>query len=295
MEIGIAFPKVMPLGESSRIVEWAVKADLGPFSSLAMVDRLVYGSHEILVVFAAAAAVTDRIRLMPTVLLVPLRNAAVVAKQVASIDALSGGRFVLGLGVGSRADDFAAAGVAMKGRGKRMEEQIATMRRIWSGAPVSDEAGPIGPPPSRPGGPELLIGGRSRLALERSGRLGDGYVAGAAGAGIANQTKEVTGYYQVVEDAWKEAGKPGRPRLVVALSCAVGEYAADRTRESIRSYYAFRGDAAKRMELPIPSTPAAIGDAIAAFEEIGADELILEPGHADLEQVDRLADVVAGR
>ena len=183
----------------------------------------------------------------------------------------------------------------MKGRGRRMEEQIATMRRIWSGAPVSDEAGPIGPPPSRPGGPELLIGGRSQLALERSGRMGDGYVAGAAGAGIANQTKEIAGYYQVVEEAWKGAGKPGRPRLVVALSCAVGEDAASRTRESIRSYYAFRGDAAKRMDLSIPSTPAAIGDAIGAFEEIGADELILEPGDADLDQVDRLADIVAGQ
>ena len=295
MEIGIAFPKVMPPGESDRIVEWAKRADDGPFSSLAMVDRLVYGNHDPLIVFAVAAAVTTRIRLMPTVLLMSLRNAAIVAKQVASIDAVSGGRFSLGVGVGSRADDFAAAGVSMKGRGKRLDEQVAMLRRIWSGEPAAEGAGPIGPPPARSGGPELLIGGRSAPALERAGRLGDGYVAGAAGAGVSNQSKEVAGYYRAVEAAWKDAGKPGKPRLVVALSCAVGEYAAERTRESMRSYYAFRGEAAKRMDLSVPSTPEAILDGISVFEDIGADELILEPGHADLDQIDRLAEIVASR
>ena len=294
MEIGIAFPKVMPVGDSARIIEWAERADDGPFSSLAMVDRLVYGNHDPLIVFAVAAAVTSRIRLMPTVLLLSLRNAAIVAKQVASIDAISGGRFSLGIGVGSRPDDFAAAGVSMKARGKRLDEQVATLRRIWAGEPAAEGAGPIGPAPARAGGPELLIGGRSVPALERAGRLGDGYVAGAAGAGVSNQAQEVAGYYKVVEAAWKDAGKAGRPRLVVALSCAVGEYAAERTRESMRSYYAFRGEAAKSMDMSIPSTPEAILDGIAVFEDLGADELILEPGHADLDQVDRLADVVAG-
>ena len=295
MEIGIAFPKVMPAGDSGRIVEWAERADDGPFSSLAMVDRLVYGNHDPLIVFAVAAAVTSRIRLMPTVLLLSLRNAAIVAKQVASIDAVSGGRFSLGVGVGSRPDDFAAAGVSMKGRGKRLDAQVAMLRRIWSGGPAAEGAGPIGPPTARPGGPEVLIGGRSAPALERAGRLGDGYVAGAAGAGIANQSQEVAGYFKQVEAAWKDAGKSGRPRLVVALSCAVGEYAAERTRDSMRSYYAFRGEAAARMDLSVPSTPEAILDGISVFEDIGADELILEPGHADLDQVDRLAEVVAGR
>ena len=191
-----------------------------------MVDRLVYGNHDPLIVFAVAAAVTSRIRLMPTVLLLSLCNAAIVAKQAASIDAVSGGRFSLGVGVGSRADDFAA---------------------------------------------------------------------GAAGAGVSNQSKEVIGYYRAVEAAWKDAGKPGRPRLVVAPSCAVGAYAAERTRESMRSYYAFRGEAAGHMDLSVPSTPQAILDAIGVFEDIGADELILEPGHADLDQVDRLTGVVASR
>ena len=294
MEIGIAFPKVMPVGAGDRVVDWAVRADEGPFSSLAQIDRLVYGNHDVLIALAAAAAVTDRIRLMPTVLIAPLRSAALLAKQVASIDAISGGRFSLGLGVGSRPDDFAANGAEMRGRGRAFEEQIAEMRRIWAGEGARDGVGPIGPPAARRNGPELLIGGRSEAALKRSGRLGDGYIAGSAGSAASNQAQEVLGYYQVVLQAWRDAGRPGRPRLVAGLTCAWGKYAADRTAESIRAYYAFRGEAARTMEVAVPSDKDALREAVHAYEAIGCDELILEPGHADLAQLDHLAEFVAG-
>jgi alkanesulfonate monooxygenase SsuD/methylene tetrahydromethanopterin reductase-like flavin-dependent oxidoreductase (luciferase family) len=295
MEIGIAYPKIIPATRGERVVEWAMRVDEGPFSSLALIDRLVYGTHESLIVLAAAAAVTVRVRLMPTVLIAPLRPAALLAKQAASIDSISGGRFVLGVGVGSRPDDFASVGVSMRTRGKLFDEQIETIRRIWAGESVNDEVGPIGPRPARPGGPEILIGGRSDAALKRSGRVGDGYIAGSAGSGSTNEVNEVAGYYKVAEQAWRDAGKPGRPRFVAALTCAVGAYAAERTRESMRSYYAFRGDAAKKMELPIPHTEKTLHDAIDAFEQIGADELVLEPGVGDLDQLDRLAEIVEGR
>ena len=101
-------------------------------------------------------------------------------------------------------------------------------------------------------------------------------------------------YFRVVESAWKEADKPGRPRLVAGLTCAWGQYAADRTAASIRSYYSFRGEAARTMEVKVPSTPKTLREAFRAYEEIGCDELILEPGLADIEQIDRLADFVAG-
>ncbi len=293
MEIGIAYPKIIPGSRGERIMEWAIRADEGPFSSLALIDRLVYGTHESLIVLAAAAAVTTRIRLMPTVLVAPLRSAALLAKQVASIDSISGGRFVLGMGVGSRPDDFAAVDVPMKGRGKRFEDQIRTVRRIWAGQAVNEHAGPMGPRPARPGGPEILLGGRSQAALERCGRMGDGYIAGSAGSGATNEVQEVAGYYQVAEQAWKDDGRPGRPRFVAALTCAVGTYAAERTRESMRSYYAFRGAAAKSMAVPLPHTPQAITDALRAFEQVGVDEMVLEPGVGDLDQIDRLEDIVA--
>jgi alkanesulfonate monooxygenase SsuD/methylene tetrahydromethanopterin reductase-like flavin-dependent oxidoreductase (luciferase family) len=119
----------------------------------------VYPTYEELLALSAAAAVTSRIRLTTGVLLVPLyTNTALFAKQAASLDRLSGGRLVLGLGLGGREDDFAASGVSTQGRGSRLEEQVAMMGRVWSGE-ESGTAGAIGPEPVRSGGPEIILGG----------------------------------------------------------------------------------------------------------------------------------------
>jgi alkanesulfonate monooxygenase SsuD/methylene tetrahydromethanopterin reductase-like flavin-dependent oxidoreductase (luciferase family) len=148
MEIGIGLRGT----RGSLVLDWARRADSGPFSSLGIIDRLVYSNYETLVTLATAAAVTERGRLMSTVLIAPLRGAGVLAKQAASVDALSGGRLTLGLSVGSREDDFTAAPASFHDRGRRFEEQLDFMKRVWSGEAAGDGVGPIGPPPARPGG-----------------------------------------------------------------------------------------------------------------------------------------------
>src|SRR5215204_6351555 len=107
--------------------------------------------YEPLITLAAAAAVTERVRLMPTVLIAPLRREGVLAKQAATIDALSGGRLTLGLGVGAREDDFQFAPASFHDRGRRFEEQLELMKRVWSGQPVSEEVGAVGPLPAQAG------------------------------------------------------------------------------------------------------------------------------------------------
>jgi alkanesulfonate monooxygenase SsuD/methylene tetrahydromethanopterin reductase-like flavin-dependent oxidoreductase (luciferase family) len=288
MEIGIGLPGTIPGVKGSLFLEWAKRADAGPFSSLATVDRLVYSNYESLISLAAAAGATQRIRLLTSILLVPPRETTWLAKQAASLDALSNGRLSLGLGIGGREDDFAAAGVSFKNRGKRFEQQIADLRRIWAGQPLREGIGPIGPAPVQKGGPELLIGGYSPAAIARAGKIADGYIAGGgADPGRARQT------YELALASWKEAGRTGKFRFVAAFYSVVGADKIDQAGAYLRSYYGFIGPMAEGMVKGLPQTPDAIRRLIQGFADAGVDELILWPTVAELEQLDLYADLVA--
>ena len=110
MKLGIGLPNPVPGTAGETLVEWARKAESAGFSSLATIDRIAYPSYESLVTLAAVAGATERIGLVTNVLLAPTRNPVLLAKMAASVDQLSGGRLTLGLGVGSRKDDFDAIG-----------------------------------------------------------------------------------------------------------------------------------------------------------------------------------------
>ncbi len=287
MQIGIGLPTTISGTPPGLVLDWAKRADERPFSSLGTIDRLVYPNYESLIALAAAASVTRRIRLMTSILIAPLRNAAILAKQAATLDALSGGRLTLGLGVGSREDDFRAAGVPSKGRGKRFEQQLELMKRVWAGEPVGDGVGPIGPRPMHPGGPEILIGGYTPQAIRRAGRWADGFISG--GGGDPARAREA---FQIVEQAWREANRPGKPRFVGAIYFALGQDARERGAVTLRHYYSFLGPRVEYMTQTFPATQEAVKSAIRAFEAIGMDEFILWPLIAELDQVDLLAELV---
>lgn len=286
MQIGIGLPGTIPGVQGNTVLEWAKRADQGPFSSLGSLDRLVYPNHEPLIALTAAAAVTRRIRLMTTILIAPLHNAGMLAKQTATLDTISGGRLTLGLGVGGREDDFRAASVPFHQRGKLFDEQLALLHRVWSGQPLSDDVGPVGPPPVQAGGPEVLIGGYSPAAIQRVGRWGNGFIVGGGGPQMAQQG------YQVAQEAWKAAGRPGKPRFVGGMYWSLGPNAAERAGAYIRHYYSFLGPMADQIANSVPSSPEALKGAIQAFADIGMDELILWPCIPDLDQVDRLVDML---
>jgi alkanesulfonate monooxygenase SsuD/methylene tetrahydromethanopterin reductase-like flavin-dependent oxidoreductase (luciferase family) len=288
MDIGIGLPVTIPGAKPDVAVEWARTADAGPFSSLGIIDRLVYTNYDPLISLAVAAGATQRIRLMTTILISPIHNATILAKQVATLDALSGGRLTLGLGLGGREDDYTAADAPYHGRGGRLEQQIETMKRIWNGEPTGDGIGPIGPPPAQKGGPEILIGGFSPRAIARVGKWADGFIA--AGAGSSDMARQG---YDAAEQAWKDAGRSGRPRFVTGVYVAIGgEDAREKAAAYITDYYGYMGDMADMMARSVPATENEVKEAIKAFKDIGVDELILWPCVAELEQVDRFANLV---
>src|SRR5947207_1697192 len=134
MDIGIGLPNAVRGVDRRGIVEWAQRAERAGFSSLGTIDRIAYGNYESLIALAAAAAVTERIRLATDILIAPLRsNTALLAKQASTIDALSGGRLVLGLAVGGRPDDYEVSGLEFGARGRTFERQLEELERGWAG------------------------------------------------------------------------------------------------------------------------------------------------------------------
>src|SRR5215213_6763587 len=147
MEVGIGLPSTVPGVERGQLLEWARRAEARGFSSLGTIDRIVYPNLESLIALAAAAAVTERIRLATTILIAPARaNGALLAKQAASLDRLSNGRLTLGVAVGGREDDYEASGVDFRARGRQFEAMLGQWERIWAGE-AHGTAGAIGPQP----------------------------------------------------------------------------------------------------------------------------------------------------
>src|SRR6476469_8387733 len=105
MRIGIGLPTTTPGTTGSLLIEWARRADRGPFASLGTLDRVVYQSFDPFVALAAAAAVTRRVELVTMIVIAPIRDAAMLAKQAATVHSFSGGRLTLGLATGARLDD----------------------------------------------------------------------------------------------------------------------------------------------------------------------------------------------
>jgi alkanesulfonate monooxygenase SsuD/methylene tetrahydromethanopterin reductase-like flavin-dependent oxidoreductase (luciferase family) len=276
MKIGIG----LPVDDPDVLREWAVRADTGPFSTLGLLDRLVWHNPEPLVTLAALAGVTSRIRLQTEVLLAPLRGTALLAKQVATLDRLCNGRFTLGLGVGGRADDHAAAGVDLHGRGRRFDEQLTRLRELWAGPT------PIGPGLASPGGPELLFGAFRPAALARVARFGDGLLCAAPPSWAGD-------LFRAVERDWAEHARPGRPRLVAQVNVALGPVdVADAARTAMGAYYGFTGNS-DRMLSGLLTTPDRVRDAVRAYADLGADEVVLYCWATDVAQVDRMADLVS--
>jgi alkanesulfonate monooxygenase SsuD/methylene tetrahydromethanopterin reductase-like flavin-dependent oxidoreductase (luciferase family) len=279
MDIGIGLPNAIPDVDRDSLLEFARRADENGFSSLGTVDRLVYPGFEPLAALASAAAVTERIGLATTVLLGPLRqNAVLLAKECATLDHLSGGRFWLGIGLGAREDDYEFSGIPWNTRGAAFTRQLEQLRSTWEGEAV-------GPKPRTPGGPRLIVGGHAPAAIERAARYGDGWIMGAAGP------EQFAALEPQVDEAWQQAGKE-KPWKGALAYFSLGPDAEAHAERNIGHYYEFLGDMTELIVGSVATSPEKVQGYVDAFEQAGCDELIFFPGSKHIHQVDLLADVV---
>jgi len=212
---------------------------------------------------AFMAAVTERCRVGTDVLILPQRHALHLANTTACLDALSGGRLALGVGLGWFRQEMEALGFDWATRGRRADEMIEVLRRCWTGRPepFAGETVSLGegvvlrPRPARPGGPPILVGGMTRPAFRRAGRLGDGWM------GVAN-ADDLERELPAVEDALERI-----PRA---------REAAGRTQEPF--------EWVMKLHTPLASWPERAVAAVQRMDELGFDEVIVQPFWESVEQ-----------
>ncbi|MEV6332714.1 LLM class flavin-dependent oxidoreductase [Streptomyces sp. NPDC051909] len=280
MLIGVGLPATVPGTAGERITDWARRAERHGFSTLGVLDRLVYDNYDPLVALTAAAAVTHRIGLATTVLTAPYRNnTPLLAKQLASLDRIAGGRLTLGLAAGNRDDDFTVSGVDPATRGKLLDTMLAELRDIWGGAGPSV----LGPAPQ--GEVPLILGGTSAAAFRRAARYGRGWIAGGSSPSgyRANADR--------VEAAWRRHGRTGRPHLMTLLYFSLGPRAEALAERYLTDYYAFSGRAESIVTMAL-TEPSRLRAAVTAYQDAGCDEIVFMPCDAGPDQLDRLADAV---
>src|SRR6185312_11212003 len=281
MRVGVGLPTTFPGVNGRLIVDWAQSAETLGMGSLGVLDRLAHDGYDPLAALSAASAVTSSIQLVTMIVISPLHNTALLARQSLSVHTLSGGRLSLGVAVGARKDDYDAAGVDYSTRGRRLTEQLASIRDLW-------EQRPKAIPLDMPSTPDLLVGGGSDVTFARVARYANGYVHGGgpprAFARAADKARA----------AWADVGRPGKPYLWGQGYFALGDDATIAAGIAyLREYYAFTGLYVERIVAGLLATPQAITQFVRGYAEAGCDDLVLFPAVAHPEQLDRLATVLA--
>lgn len=301
MDISVALP--MRSWDGKELEGFAKMADEGPFAAVNVGERLCYDNHDPLIALAMLGALTKRIRLMTGIVVLPIHEPVSFAKQVASLDRLTGGRLVLGLGVGPRKPDFDATQSNWHDRGKRFEAQVAIMRRVWSGQPPYDKSElatePVSPPvqsdkdkpwtwappaegtepvpPFLPAGrPPLIFGGFADVPLRRAGRLADGFHSFDFAPDVVLHQQR----YRVVQQAWDDAARPGKPWLIASTFFSLGPNAREIYDQGMREFYGYTEEMHKWASASNALTsPQAIRDAVKRFEDAGVDEMLFATSH----------------
>lgn len=282
MKFGMGLPNQVRNVDPTVMPGWAARSEQAGFSMLGTVGRFAYPGVVDTVALAAAAAVTSRVELISNVLLAPTWPAPLLAKELAGIDGISGGRLTIGLGLGAREDDFVLDAYPNKGLGKRFDADLEIYRDIWSGSKVGGGVNPAVPEGTRQ--VPMLFGGSAKQTYARMAKWGVGYVGGSIPASM------VAPSFEEARAAWTEAGREGAPRLIAIAYYSV---AHEDGRANIYDYYSFLGDEIATMVANNGAVGAGeIAATIKSFEDIGAETLLFNPMTDDPDEIERLAELL---
>lgn len=284
MKLGIGLPTWMGNRVAATdVLDWARAAEDAGFSALAVHDKPNHDTWEPLAALAAVAPVTSRVRLFTGALLLPTREEALVAKQAAVIDQVSGGRLDLGVAPGNRPDDYELLGRPMAGRGRTFERQIERLLELWRGSVEHAESGKAsGPAPVQRPHPRLWIGGYQPAAIKRAVRWADGYTFGAPG--VAMMAERIP----AVREAAAAAGRGDFPVAALAYVLPSEDPAELAEGEALlgRYYVPLHKPFADLVHI---GSGEQVLEAVKRYEAAGVDQLHLIPVMRSVAAVERLA------
>lgn len=293
--VGLAWVNPAPLTKPENVVNFAKKCEAMGCHSMWTIDRIAYDNLEPLTTLAAAAGATQRIRLGTSVLLGNLRHPSHVAKIVATLDFISNGRATLGLGFGSRENDYKAVEVPYEHRGSRAVEQVKLMKRLWTEDNVTHKGKffnvenlTVGPRPIQKPHPPIWTGGSADIALKRAGTWADGFICGSSAIPDFPSTWEkIAGYAREAGRNPEKITKAGLTFMAIDDDQAK---AIKTVEDYVMRYYGrLRADVANTS---LVGSPMAVSERIKAFLSRGLDTLIIGLADPNPRQLDLFGEKV---
>jgi probable F420-dependent oxidoreductase len=292
--IGLCFVNPAPLTKPQNVVDFAKKCEAMNLHSMWTIDRIAYDNLEPLTALAAAAGTTQKIRIGTSVLLPGLRHPALLAKTVATLDFISNGRITLGLGFGSRENDFTAVEVPFEKRGSRAVECVQLMKRLWTEENVSHKGKffnvqnlTLGPRPIQKPIP-IFTGGSAEVSLKRAGTWANGFICGSSAIPEFSTTWE-----KIAQHARAAGRNPNEIEKAGLTFMAINDN-TDKAVETLNNYVMryygrLRGDVASTS---LVGSPTAVAERIEAFLSRGLDTLIIGLADPDPKQLDVFGEKV---
>jgi alkanesulfonate monooxygenase SsuD/methylene tetrahydromethanopterin reductase-like flavin-dependent oxidoreductase (luciferase family) len=292
MKISLCLPYAKAEIDRQVLIDWCRAADEGPFESLSCGERINGPAVDMRVMLAAAAALTDRVRIVPSLYVLPMHSTVRAAKEIATLDVISGGRVTVTVGVGGRPKDYRAVGASFERRHQRMDDQVAELKSLWAGVPPFEGADPIGPTPLQAGGPPILIGAMGPKAIRRGAEWADGIYAFS----LDGVQSEMEGMLGRARASWKEAGRDTSPYLAGGFWYSLADDAEKRLHDYVIDYLEIAGrDMAEAVAKTLTrNTPEAVRQGLENMHAAGCEECYMVAATTDISEVERLLPLLDG-
>lgn len=296
--IALGIPVSSPDVAADTPLVFGRRADEVGAHSVWMIDHIPTMNHEALVSLSAIAGATSRVRLGMSVLIGSLRPPLLLAKMIATLDNVSNGRVIMGMGVGGRKADFDAVDIPFVARGARLDELMALLRETWTGEPVRHqgqfwqyETDPVGPTPIQSPLP-IFLGGSADAALRRIARSADGYV-GSSGAGLPGFTRRV----KLIKKFAEEEGRDPSSITIIGVVYGCVDPSRERAYDLAAKYAeAYYGPGVRDLDNNYFLGDASEGERfVEQFVEAGADIVCLSSVTADPRNLDLLSEQLLPR